>query len=231
VIRRAISANVQADWRFVNCPHHRVGEVFCGFHASALARQPPRRIPVPAQRRIIMARISTPAAASAALKLERQGGISINAWALRFALTILATIVLIGLSLSLRGSDAATYVTPRWAIAIHLATVIPGIPLGAWVLRAKKGTAAHRMAGRIWAMMMVVTAIDSFWIRSVTGSISPIHLFSVLTLVSIPVGIYHIRNGNVRGHERAMRGVYIGLLVAGVVSLMPGRMLGSLLFG
>lgn len=155
----------------------------------------------------------------------------------RFAPVILAILVtaaatagLIQLGLLLRGTGGE-YRTPAWALWIHLATVIPALPLGAFVLWAPKGTRWHKGAGRVWALMMLATAIDSFWIRSLTGGIGPIHFFSVLTLFSIPMAICQARRGNIVAHRRTMRGVYIGLLVAGGFAVMPGRILFSLLVG
>jgi len=139
-----------------------------------------------------------------------------------------ATLTLLGHAMRGAGDD---YHTPAWALWIHLATVIPAVPLGAWVLWGPKGTRGHKAAGRVWALMMVVTAIDSFWIRGLTGGIGPIHIFSVLTLVSIPLGIFHVRRGNVAAHRRAMTGVYIGLFVAGGFAMMPGRLLWATVFG
>jgi uncharacterized membrane protein len=58
-----------------------------------------------------------------------------------------------------------------------------------------------------------------------------IHLFTVVTLVSLPLGIYRIRRGNVRGHAAAMKGLFIGgLVIAGIFTLIPGRILGNLLW-
>jgi uncharacterized membrane protein len=34
-----------------------------------------------------------------------------------------------------------------------------------------------------------------------------------------------------RAHRGAMRGVYFGLIAAGLLALVPGRFLGTLLFG
>jgi uncharacterized membrane protein len=148
-------------------------------------------------------------------------------------LIITATITgLIIASTQFVGRDAGnTYRTPVWAIAIHLATVIPAVPLGAYVLLRPKGDALHRMLGKIWALMMLVTSVVSFWVRGATGDIGPIHIFSVVTLISIPLAIYHIRKGNVIGHKRAMTGPYIGLIAAGLFALVPGRMLGHMIFG
>jgi len=124
------------------------------------------------------------------------------------------------------------YRTPAWAIWIHLATVIPAVPLGAWVLwRRRKGDRLHRIAGRLWVVLMLVTAIDSFWIRTLTGTIGPIHIFSVITLWALPRAIWHARHGRIEQHLRGMRGTYIGLIVAGAFAMAPGRMLWSLVFG
>ena len=121
--------------------------------------------------------------------------------------------------------------TPAFAVPLHLATVIPALPLGLWLLLRPKGTPTHRMLGRVWGMLMLVTALDSLLIRQITGGLEPIHIFSVVTLVSIPAGIVAARRGNIAGHRRAMTGPYIGLIVAGLFALAPGRLLGTLIFG
>lgn len=146
-------------------------------------------------------------------------------------LTIGATGGLMALGFAMRGDGDTAYQTPAWALWIHLATVIPALPLGAWVLWGRKGTAGHKLAGRVWMAMMIITAIDSFWIRSLTGGIGPIHIFSVLTLYSLPMSIVHARRGNIAAHKRSVTGVYIGLVVAGAFSMVPGRMLPTLIFG
>ncbi len=141
------------------------------------------------------------------------------------------TFLIIMAAILMGSMQRGDYQTPPLAVWIHLAMVIPAVPLGAYILWSKKGGARHKLLGRIWGIMMMVTAIDSFWIRSVTGTISPIHIFSVVTLISVPLAVYHIRRGNVEAHRRAIRGVYIGLIVAGFFSLMPGRLLSTMVFG
>ena len=121
-------------------------------------------------------------------------------------------------------------------IILHLATVIPAVPLGGYVLWRKKGDAMHKLLGKIWVMMMVATAIVSFWIGEPgTGlggtGLSFIHLFSVLVLVSVPLGIWALRVGDIAGHQKAMQGMFIGLIVAGLFSFIPGRNLGIIVFG
>ena len=165
---------------------------------------------------------------TAMLLSSRPGG---PAPLLRRALLILvglSAMIVLGYVMRGEGND---YQTPPWALWIHLATVVPAVPLGAWVLWGPKGTRGHKAAGRIWALMMVGTAIDSFWLRSLTGGIGPIHIFSILTLYSIPVSIWNARRGNIEAHRRAMVGVYAGLFIAGGFTMIPGRYLSTLFFG
>ena len=146
------------------------------------------------------------------------------------ALLVLAAIILAVLIRSFGG--ASDYRTPAWAIWIHLATVVPALPLGAWLLRRqRKGDAAHRIGGRIWVLLMIVTAIDSFWIRTITGGIGPIHIFSAVTIVQLPRAIWFARTGRVERHTKIMRGVFFGLIAAGFFAMAPGRTLWGLLFG
>jgi uncharacterized membrane protein len=117
------------------------------------------------------------------------------------------------------------------ALGIHLATIVPAIPLGGYVLWGRKGGLRHRLLGRIWAGMMMVSAISTFWLQSLDGGFSFIHLLSILTLVSIPVAIFNARRGNIRAHRNGMRGVYFGLIAAGLMAVLPGRLLNQLLLG
>jgi uncharacterized membrane protein len=150
----------------------------------------------------------------------------------QFAITVVISAIVIGSAIAIgRSSPRGDYHTPQWAVTLHLLTVIPALPLGAYILWSKKGDSLHRMLGKVWAVLMLVTSIDSFWIRETTGHIGPIHIFSVVTLISIPLAIYHIRKGNVAGHLRAMRGSFIGLCAAGTFAIMPGRTIGNWLFG
>ena len=49
--------------------------------------------------------------------------------------------------------------------------------------------------------------------------------------IVLPLGIWRIRHGDVRGHAGAMRNLNVGgLIVAGVFTLSPGRLLGNLLW-
>jgi len=116
------------------------------------------------------------------------------------------------------------------AVLVHLAAAASALVLGVVMLARAKGTASHKALGRTWVALMLMVAISSLWIPRFLH-FGWIHLFTLLTLVVIPLAIYRIRRGNVRGHARAMTGLFVGgLVIAGVFTLIPGRMLGNLLW-
>lgn len=124
-------------------------------------------------------------------------------------------------------SDGGTYHSPTWAVALHLATVLPALVLGLFVLMRPKGGVNHRVLGSVWMGMMVTTAIVTFWVRGQNGAFSGIHLFSIGTLIAVPLAIWRVRVGDIRAHQQIMISLYVGLIVAGVFALDPDRLGGT----
>ena len=120
------------------------------------------------------------------------------------------------------------------AIQIHLATVVPAFFLGTWqIFLSKKGSAAHRALGVVYLALMTITAIAAIFIQSLhPGHFSWIHIFVPITLVGVVSAIWRIRKKDIVGHKRAMQGVYFGgLIIAGALTLYPGRLMFRLFFG
>ncbi len=119
------------------------------------------------------------------------------------------------------------------AIQIHLATVLAAVGIGAVLLLGPKGTGLHRTLGWGWAGLMVVTAIAAFFIREVNrGSLSFIHILAAVTLISAPLGVYYARTHQVLRHGRTMQGLFAGgILIAGVLAFLPGRIMWRMFFG
>lgn len=120
-------------------------------------------------------------------------------------------------------------------VALHLAAALLALVAGALVMARRKGTPLHRVLGWSFVAAMALTALSSAFMRdshlpSIAG-FTPIHIFTVLTLVGLPRAIWQIRRGDVTGHRRTMQGLFIGgCVVAGAFTLLPGRFLGDLLW-
>jgi uncharacterized membrane protein len=116
-------------------------------------------------------------------------------------------------------------------LTVHLCAIVPAVPIGAIMLLRRKGDRTHRLIGRVWAALMVVAAISSFGVTRLMGHLSPIHLLSILTLISVPRAIVAARAGRIEAHRRGMTILYAALLIAGYFTLLPTRVLGHWLFG
>ena len=115
-------------------------------------------------------------------------------------------------------------------ILLHLAAALSALALGIVMLARRKGTASHKVLGRVWVALMLAVAISSLWIPRFLH-FTWIHLFTLLTLPALPLALYRIRTGDVKGHAAAMKGLFIGgLVIAGIFTLVPGRLLGNLLW-
>lgn len=125
------------------------------------------------------------------------------------------------------------YIARDTAIAVHVASVVPAIPLGAWVLLSRKGTPTHRMLGKLWLVLMVIAATSAIFIRYINhGQFSWIHIFVPVTLLGAWRVIQTARAGNITTHRRVVAGMYLGaLIVPGLFAFLPMRLMGAWLFG
>ena len=119
-------------------------------------------------------------------------------------------------------------------IQLHAFAAFAAFVLGAVQFAAPKGTLPHRTIGWIWVTLMVVIAASSFLIHElrIIGPFSPIHLLSIFTLVTVPLAVFAARRHQVERHRRAMTGIFVGaLVIAGLFTLLPGRIMHAVVFG
>jgi len=121
-------------------------------------------------------------------------------------------------------------------IFFHLVTATGALLLGLFMLLRRKGTRSHRLLGWTWVALMASTALASAFIRDYRlpnlWGYTPIHLFTVTVAVMLPLGLWYAKRGRIEGHRKTMQRLYIGAcVVAGLFTLLPGRFLGSLLWG
>ncbi|SOE13428.1 uncharacterized membrane protein [Hoeflea halophila] len=120
------------------------------------------------------------------------------------------------------------------AIQLHVLAVVPAAVIDGILLLGRKGTPAHRSAGRVWIALMLLAALSSFFIHTIRlwGPFSPIHLLSVLTLVGVFAVVWSARRRDFINHQRAVKSLYFGAIgIAGGFSFLPGRIMHEVVFG
>ena len=119
---------------------------------------------------------------------------------------------------------------PPLVVYVHFIAALAAMAIGAVQLARPKGTAGHRVIGWTWAALMMVVVLSSLWIPAFLA-FTWIHLFTLFVMVTLPLALYRAHRGEVAGHAKGMRGIYVGgLIVAGIFAFMPGRVLGNLLW-
>ena len=115
-------------------------------------------------------------------------------------------------------------------VLIHMSSAFAALVLGGLLIsRRLKGDRMHRIAGWTWVVLMLAVAISSLWIPKFMH-LSWIHVFTAITLVSLPLGVYRARTHQVQAHRGTMVGLFTGgLVIAGLFTLLPGRVLGNAL--
>jgi uncharacterized membrane protein len=78
---------------------------------------------------------------------------------------------------------------------------------------------------------MIAAALSSFGLRGANGQLSVIHLLSIVVLIAIPRAILQARRHQIQAHRRTVSLTYLGLAIAGLFTLLPGRLLGTWLLG
>lgn len=119
------------------------------------------------------------------------------------------------------------------AVQIHLVTAVLALGLGTAMWVRKKGTKSHKMIGRAFVLVLLATAVSSIFIRHINnGNFSFIHIFVPITFIGSFQAVYWIRQGNIRKHLSAVRGMFFGaLLIPGFLAFLPGRLLWKAFFG
>ena len=126
-------------------------------------------------------------------------------------------------------------------IQLHWATATIAFFLGLIIFLRPKGTLPHKTLGAFYAVLMIVTSVAAFFVRSgdVSGwdylslkGMSPIHLFIPLTLFGIFGGLFGILVlKDRRRHRWPLIGSFVGgLVIAGAFTFLPGRRMHTFFF-
>jgi uncharacterized membrane protein len=136
------------------------------------------------------------------------------------------------------------------AITIHMTAALGALvigPLALWARRShaveqatQRGTRQrprlHRAAGYAWVTFMLMAAFSALFIRDFrspnVAGFTLIHLFVPYTLIGLYFAFRALMRGDIAGHRKAMLRQYFGACVAaGAFTLLPGRILGQLVWG
>ena len=119
-------------------------------------------------------------------------------------------------------------------IQAHAYAAFAAIALGAAQFALPKGTGPHRAFGYAGVALMLLVAGSSMFIHTIRtlGPFSPIHALSLFTLATTPLAVWAARRGRVGEHRRAMISIYtLALIVTGLFTLWPGRIMHRVVFG
>ncbi|WP_407495354.1 DUF2306 domain-containing protein [Pseudooceanicola sp. MF1-13] len=120
------------------------------------------------------------------------------------------------------------------SIQIHVAAALLSVVLLPLTLFRRRRDRVHKITGYVWVTAMLVTAVSSFWINGIrmVGPFSPIHLLSVLVIFNVIWALVEVRRSNIARHELILKATaFWSLGVAGLFTLLPGRMMGEMVFG
>ncbi|MEQ8557971.1 MAG: DUF2306 domain-containing protein [Henriciella sp.] len=167
---------------------------------------------------------------------SRLGRISKNTWVISIALIVyaaLSTAILVHFQAVPRFRiDLSPLLNAGTAILVHVSAAVVTLLVGTVLMFAPKGFRLHRTLGWTWVIAMALTAGSSFFITMIFEThFSPIHALSAWTMIGLPMGIAAIRRKDVARHRKEMTGMFVGaMLVAGLFSLLPGRLMWDVFF-
>lgn len=125
------------------------------------------------------------------------------------------------------------FIAEPWHIQLHALSAIGALGLGVVQFTAPKGTLPHRTLGYIWIGLMASTAITAIFIRQINdGQFSWIHIFVPLTFYSAIALAIRARKGLTSKHRNTALGFFFGaLLIPGILSFIPGRLMWEVVAG
>lgn len=117
-------------------------------------------------------------------------------------------------------------------VIIHVASVLPAVPLGGYLLLTRKGTTLHKRLGKVWLVLMLITATSAIFIQS-SGGFSFIHIFVPITFHAAWKTVATARRGDIAGHKKHLVLTYLtALMIPGIFAFaLPGRLMNAMLFG
>lgn len=146
--------------------------------------------------------------------------------------TLMSTLCAIAIGRALFGFAPDLPHLRNLVVVFHVATVLPCVPLGLYLLIAPKGTPLHKQLGKLWVALMVITALSTLFIRD-GMQLSWIHAFVPLTIRAAWLTVRKAQQGNIKGHRNEIVGLYLGaLMIPGIWAFLGEyRLMAVMLYG
>ncbi len=117
-------------------------------------------------------------------------------------------------------------------VQAHAVAALGALAVGVAQFAGPKGRTAHRLLGWLWVGLMTLVAVSALGITGADGRYSWIHLMVPLVATLLPIAVLAARRHRVAKHRNAMLGLFLGaLVVTGLFTLLPGRLMGQIVFG
>ena len=121
-------------------------------------------------------------------------------------------------------------------VYLHLVTILPAMLIGTYLMIVRKGSPVHKLLGKGYMGLMLVTALVTLFIPAqlgpaLFGHFGFIHGLSLLTLITVPQAYFAVKRRDIATHKKNMISLYCGgILLAGFFAFSPGRLLHTWLF-
>lgn len=118
-------------------------------------------------------------------------------------------------------------------IQAHAGAAMAALALGAGIYALPKGRRRHQVLGIATATLLVVVVVTAFFIRTGEGgAFSWIHFFIPLTAMGLFGAAMGVARKDWKRHKNAARGLVFGaLMVPGLFTLLPGRLMHGVFLG
>ncbi len=176
--------------------------------------------------------VRRPAPSSSFRRLRERHGNTLTAVAALAGYAYLSHLMLAGEGAVSFRIDLSPLLEIPPVLQAHIAGAVSSFLIGTVLMLGVKGRTFHRVLGYTWVATMTVTAVSSFFITGLNGdSYSFIHLLSGWTVILLPMAIAAARRHEIAKHRKEMTGLFFGgMLIAGLFSFLPGRMMWHLFF-
>jgi uncharacterized membrane protein len=124
--------------------------------------------------------------------------------------------------------DVAPLTRAAPVVLVHLGVALFALGLGTAVLALRKGTRLHKVAGRLWAGLMVGAAVSGLLVEP--HRFTPAHAAALFVFWMIPMVILRARKRDLRGHRRGVAHLLIAMLIVAGLSVLPGHLLHGVFF-